>query len=116
MRLDYLLPAETGQKKEASKLKQNPCPYRDGKVYMLESANASLKKAFNLSGSGLADVIHFADGRAHPAESNRFYGVWGRMNLPSGQRHGATRGLKIYSLSRFGAGEACWIDWVPTTQ
>ena len=127
VRLDHSLVPNTGPNEQDAKLEQNPCPYRHSKLYMVESSyelaarklsaeSEGMKKAFSISASFVADIIHFSDGRAYPGQSNKYYGVEGRVNLPSadGERIGATRGLKVYVLFNLGAGEVCRIDWVPT--
>jgi hypothetical protein len=110
-----------------AKMKSDPCPYRDSQTYMLESsfgpaarrlsANSDMMKyGFNLRAAwSVTDIIHFSDAQAYPGESNRYYST-DRLGLPSadGLRIGATRGLKVYKLFNMGAGEVCWIDWVPT--
>jgi len=127
VRFDHLLAPSTGPSEQDARVQSNPRPYLDSKLYMVASSFElpamrfsadpnMMKNAFNLSGSVVADIIHFSEGRAHPGEINRYYGVEGRINLPSwdGERIGATRGLKVYALFNMGAGEACQIEWVPT--
>jgi hypothetical protein len=127
VRLDHLLAPNTEPNEQDAKIQSDACPYRESKLYMVASSFElpairfstdpnMMKNAFNLRGSVVTDIIHFSGGRAYPGQTNRYYGVEGRINLPSldGQRIGATRGLKIYQLFNMGAGEVCQIDWVPT--
>lgn len=95
------------------------CAYRNGRLYMLESANASMRTAFNLVAPSITDIHHFAGGRVVPGAYNGYYGVDWRLGLPSwaiGPRIGATRGLTVFALFNMGAGECCSIDWVLTGQ
>jgi hypothetical protein len=116
VRLDYLLASNTGREEQGWQLEQNPCPYR-GRVYMLDSPNDAMRKAFNHTSYRITDIIHYSDARVYPGQSAGYYGVDQRFTLPTepdGPRIGATRGMKVYLLNKWGSGEVCSIDWVPT--
>jgi len=118
VRLDYPLAPNTGEKEKEWRLEENPCPYRQGKLYMLESSNDIMKKEFNHNASALGDIIHFPfpEGKTQPGGRNGYYGV-GKLTLPAdpkAERIGATRGMKVYVLFHLGAGDVCSIEWVPT--
>jgi hypothetical protein len=118
VRLDHLLAPNPVSSEQGWQLEQNPCPYR-GKVYMLESANASMREGFNRTAYAITDILHFSGGLVSPGSYNAYYGVDWRLGLPSpliGRRIGATRGLAVYALFNMGAAECCRIDWVPTGQ
>ena len=90
------------------------CSYRYSILYMLDTPNDSMKKAFNISAYTITDIFHFSGGRAFPRNTNGFYGVDGRLTLASRPDIGATRGTKVHLLSIWGVSEVCSIDWVPT--
>jgi hypothetical protein len=118
VRLDYPLAPNKGQNEQKWELQQNPCPYRQGKLYMLESPNEIMKKAFNQRASALGDIIHFPfpEGQTQPGGRNGYYAV-SKLTLPADPKAeliGATRGMKVYVLFDLGAGDVCSIDWVPT--
>ena len=85
-------------------------------LYMLESPNDFMKKQVNHGAGAITDIIHISESRVYRGQSNGYYAT-SRLTIPAypdGERIGATRGMKVYSLSNYGAGEACSINWVPT--
>ncbi len=118
LRLDNPFTAKGGSGgKKSWTSTRDRCTYRNGRLYMLDSGNASMRQGFNQVAYTLTDVLHFAGGQTSPGTHNGYYGVDWRLGLPSpltGRRIGATRGLTVYTLFNMGAGESCRIDWVPT--
>jgi hypothetical protein len=116
VRMDHPLAPNRTQEEQGWRLVENPCPYRDGMLFMLESPNDFMKKQINHGAGAIGDIIHFSGGRAYRGQPNGYYAT-SRLTIPAyphGEEIGATRGMKVYSLSNYGAGEACSINWVPT--
>ncbi len=115
VRLDYLVESNQGREEQGWQLQQT-CPY-GGRIYMLDSANESMRRGFNHTAYRITDIIHYSDARVYPGQSNGYYGVDHRFTLPTepdGPRIGATRGMNVYASFNQGSGKACQIDWVPT--
>lgn len=119
LRLDNPLSTKYWQGQFSWTVEPNACPYLRSTLYMLESPNDSMKNDFNHSAFALGgDIIHFPfpEGRTEPAGRNGYYAIALRTSATEtdGVRIGATRGMQVYVLFHFGAGDVCWINWVPT--
>jgi hypothetical protein len=119
IRLDRPL-APNGRVQKPPTVEQNPCPYRNNILYMLDSTSERVKEGFNRSAVDITDIIHFSGGRVSPGQSNGYYAT-SRLTIPAypdGERIGATRGMFVYALGRwgpeFGGANVCSINWVPT--
>jgi hypothetical protein len=117
VRFDYPLAPTTGPQAQEYVV-EPPCPYRHTKLYMLDTPKASLKENFNRVADNLSDIIHFTGGQVFPGQSNGYYAT-SSLTIPAypdGERIGATRGMVVYQLNNWGAGDLCSINWVPTGQ
>jgi hypothetical protein len=118
LRLEHPLTPKEYQDGKGWKVDQSACVYRNSMLYMLGSPNEMLKNAFNDNVSALGDIIHFPfpEGRTQPGGRNGYYGFASRISPAEtdGVGIGATRGMKVYVLFHLGAGDVCWINWVPT--
>ena len=127
IRLDNPLTITGPPGEENWAVRPDACPYRDGMLYMLESSfepparrlradPEGMKKGFNLRAYEVTDILHFWGGPVYHGQGHSYYGIDQRFTLPSldGRNIGATRGMKVYGLSHWGASQTCTIDWVPT--
>jgi len=116
IRLDNPFSTKYWQGKMSWTVEPDACDYRHSTLYMLDSPNDSMKNGFNRQASTVTDIFHSSGGQVHPGESKGYYAV-GRLTLPTepeGRLIGANRGMKVYQLNNWGAGEVCDINWVPT--
>jgi hypothetical protein len=116
LRLDNPLSTKYWQGEMSWTVEADACPYRHSTLYMLKSPNDFMKQQVNHGAGAITDIIHFTGSRVHRGESSGYYAT-SRLTIPAypdGEQIGATRGMKGYSLSNYGAGEACSINWVPT--
>ncbi len=116
VRLGNPFATKVWQGQEGWVMEENPCGYRHGRLYMLDTSHDFMKVEFNRAASDIADIVHFSEGQVFPGEVNRYFGI-SRLTIPAypdGELIGATRGMLLYRLSKWGGGNVCSINWVPT--
>jgi hypothetical protein len=111
-------PLAIKEEREGKGWRVNPdrCPYQNNLHYVLDTPNDLMRREFNRAARRIYDIFHFTEGTVSPGQSNGFYTVERSRLLADivGERIGATRGVTVSLLNRWGAGKVCGINWVPT--